>query len=260
MRGILDMRGILAGVVTVTVGAAFLAIDGPPLSAQQAAPDQQPPAFRSGVEVVTVDVGVVDKQGRPMRGLTAADFMVTVAGQQRRVVTAEFVERAAPSPSTTVAASANPAQVSTNEGAGAGRLVRVHRRSEHARSRKRAARRGSCGSVLRTPDVCRSVGIDADAARTERLVHVGARSRARRTAARHRHGPPDDGLGVRQPGGRSRHHESQPDGPAHPGRAGVRRFYFGLLGLRGRGLDVRLQCRIPAVRASGVRRRNVVRR
>ena len=122
MRGILDMRGILAGVVTVTVGAVFLAIDGPPLSAQQAAPDQQPPAFRSGVEVVTVDVGVVDKQGRPMRGLTAADFMVTVAGQQRRVVTAEFVERAAPSPSTTVAASANPAQVSTNEGAGAGRL------------------------------------------------------------------------------------------------------------------------------------------
>ena len=143
MRGILDMRGILAGVVTVTVGAAFFAIEGPALSAQQAAPDQQPPAFRSGVEVVTVDVGVVDKQGRPMRGLTAADFVVTVAGQQRRVVTAEFVERAAPSPSTTVPASADRG-AGEHERRGRRRPpVRVHRRSEHARSRKRAARRGS---------------------------------------------------------------------------------------------------------------------
>jgi hypothetical protein len=132
MRGIFDMRGILVGVVTVTVGTAFFPIEGPALSAQQAAPDQQLsaqqaapdqqlPAFRSGVEVVTVDVGVVDKQGRPMRGLTAADFVVTVAGQQRRVVTAEFVERAVPSPST-VLANADAAQVSTNEGGGAGRL------------------------------------------------------------------------------------------------------------------------------------------
>ena len=36
--------------------------------------------------------------------------------------------------------------------------------------------------------------------------------------------------------------------------------HFGLLGIRGRGLDVRFQCGIPAVGASGVRRRNGARR
>jgi hypothetical protein len=65
-------------------------------------------------------VGVVDKRGVPLRGLTPADFVVTVGGQPRRVVTAEFIDQGAAQ----AAAPAEPevGSVSTNEGTGVGRL------------------------------------------------------------------------------------------------------------------------------------------
>ena len=105
--------------VVAGTAAALLATGGPPISAQQSGTDQ-PPAFRSGVEVVTVDVGVVDRQGLPLRGLTPADFVVTVGGQPRQVVTAEFVDRSTGG----VPAPTRPdgALISTNEGGGTGRL------------------------------------------------------------------------------------------------------------------------------------------
>jgi VWFA-related protein len=102
---------------SMVAASVLLLCGGPLLSAQQAAPDP-PPQFRSGVEVVNIDVSVLDKQGLPLRGLTASDFTVTVGGQPRRVVTAEYVD-----------ASAAPADqpkppedtlVSTNEGGGGG--------------------------------------------------------------------------------------------------------------------------------------------
>ena len=111
--------GIFGGVGTAAAATLF-AIGGPSISAQQASGDQTP-SFRSGVEVVTVDVGVVDKQGRPLLGLTPADFVVTVAGQPRHVVTAEYVDRTATVPSAS-APRPEVASVSTNEGGGAGRL------------------------------------------------------------------------------------------------------------------------------------------
>ena len=63
---------ISAMVATATV---LFASGGPSLSAQQAGSDQKP-EFRSGIEVVTVDVGVIDKQGLPLRGLASTDFVV----------------------------------------------------------------------------------------------------------------------------------------------------------------------------------------
>ncbi len=107
------------GILALAWTAAFLSGAAPGISAQQPQAEQAP-AFRSGVEVVSLDVGVVDKQGVPIRGLTAADFVVTVAGQQRRVVTAEFVNRdAIPAPTTV---QNDGAAISTNQGAGIGRL------------------------------------------------------------------------------------------------------------------------------------------
>ena len=41
----------------------------PTASAQQAPPEQPP--FRTGIELVTVDATVLDRQGRPLRGLAA---------------------------------------------------------------------------------------------------------------------------------------------------------------------------------------------
>lgn len=99
--------------------AAALVCGGTWLGAQQTGSGQTP-VFRTGVELVTVEVGVVDKQGRPLADLDADDFSVTVDGRKRRVVTAEFVD---------VAGSRVPADpagrgggVSTNAGAGVGRL------------------------------------------------------------------------------------------------------------------------------------------
>src|SRR5688572_2921291 len=51
----------------------------------------QAPVFRSGVEVMEVDVSVVDAKGMPVRDLRAPEFTVTVDGQPRRVISAEFI-------------------------------------------------------------------------------------------------------------------------------------------------------------------------
>src|SRR5947207_15284719 len=81
----------------------------PAAAAPPPAATDQTPSFRSGVEVVTVDVGVIDRQGRPLRGLTVGDFSVTIAGKSRRVVTSEFIDRAAPAPAPPASAPAAPA-------------------------------------------------------------------------------------------------------------------------------------------------------
>jgi VWFA-related protein len=46
----------------------------------------QPPVFRAGVDVVQLDVSVLDRDRRPVRGLTAADFTVLEDGKPRRMV------------------------------------------------------------------------------------------------------------------------------------------------------------------------------
>jgi VWFA-related protein len=53
---------------------------------QGANPPQTPPTFRAGVNVVELDVSVLDKNRRPVTGLTAADFTVLDNGQPRPVV------------------------------------------------------------------------------------------------------------------------------------------------------------------------------
>lgn len=52
---------------------------------------QQPPAaFRAGVDLLTVEVTVVDRDGAPVRDLGPADFAVKVDGRARKVVFADF--------------------------------------------------------------------------------------------------------------------------------------------------------------------------
>src|SRR5829696_1591370 len=101
--------------ITVLLLPAWLA-----LRAQQASP--QTPTFRSGVELVTVDVGVVDRQGQPLRGLAAGDFTVTVAGQPRKVVSAEFVDSLGETSRSNLRRSSVGSMISSNEGASIGRM------------------------------------------------------------------------------------------------------------------------------------------
>ncbi len=78
--------------------ALLLALGSAALSAQApvpAAPPQQPPqkpVFRAGVELLTVDATVVDREGRQVTDLKPADFSVEVDGDARPVVSAEYVK------------------------------------------------------------------------------------------------------------------------------------------------------------------------
>lgn len=47
---------------------------------------QPQPTFRSGVDVVQLDVSVLDRNRRPVRGLTAADFTVLESGRPQEIV------------------------------------------------------------------------------------------------------------------------------------------------------------------------------
>src|SRR4029079_5541935 len=75
--------------------AAFAVLAAASLGARPAAAQSpqsdQPPAFRSGVEVLEVDVTVVDGRGNPVTDLRGPEFTVSVDGQPRRVVSAEYI-------------------------------------------------------------------------------------------------------------------------------------------------------------------------
>jgi VWFA-related protein len=69
----------------------------PPAAPASAAPQLQG-VFRSGVELVRVDVQVVSGEGHPMLELGINDFNVGIDGDKRRVVSAELVQFAKPDP------------------------------------------------------------------------------------------------------------------------------------------------------------------
>ena len=71
-------RRVLPRLFAVLLGAAGL-------TAQQ-------PVFKSGVDLIAVDVAVVDKNGNPIAGVKPEQFEVTVDGKPRRVVSAEFLQ------------------------------------------------------------------------------------------------------------------------------------------------------------------------
>jgi VWFA-related protein len=61
------------------------------VAAQQAtAPTAQQPLFRTKVDLVTVDVRAVDKDGKPVPGLTKDDFVVTLEGERRPVMVLDY--------------------------------------------------------------------------------------------------------------------------------------------------------------------------
>lgn len=104
------------------VAALCFAAGAAPSSQQP--PSQPPPSFRSGVEAVSVDVSVLDEQGQPVRELGPADFVVTVAGRPRRVVSANFVDVTSTAPGA-AGPSAGPDRLplSTNDVGSFGRLL-----------------------------------------------------------------------------------------------------------------------------------------
>lgn len=68
------------------LGLTVIIPGGGPIAQQAPAP-----VFRAQVELVAVDVNVVDRDGRPVTGLQAKDFHVTIDGRERRIVSAQYV-------------------------------------------------------------------------------------------------------------------------------------------------------------------------
>jgi VWFA-related protein len=94
------LNDFMRRLMIVLVAAWLIA---PPLTAQQ---PQQTPTFRSSVTLVTVDVVVLDRDGKPVPGLTADDFQIKLNGKVQPVRALSYVqvaEKAAPLTVTDVA-------------------------------------------------------------------------------------------------------------------------------------------------------------
>ena len=99
-------------IVVVAAGAG--------LAVGVARAQDQTPRFRSGVDVTSVDVTVVDERGRPILGLKPEDFTVRLDGTARRVISADWIalttpEGPKPPPP--------PEGYTSNEGGTGGRLI-----------------------------------------------------------------------------------------------------------------------------------------
>jgi VWFA-related protein len=55
---------------------------------------QNPPQFKSGIEMITLDVQVIGADGEPLLGLGAGDFQVSIDGRRREVASVQFLEQA----------------------------------------------------------------------------------------------------------------------------------------------------------------------
>ncbi|MBL8143945.1 MAG: hypothetical protein JNM38_22710, partial [Acidobacteria bacterium] len=91
------------------------------LASLAAGPAQSPidrPVFRSGVEVVEVDVVAFDASGRPVTDLTRDDFAVTEDGRPRDII--EFTRVNLPIPP---ARPPGARDVGTNVGTADGRVI-----------------------------------------------------------------------------------------------------------------------------------------
>lgn len=86
------MAGHPTKAVLAATALLALAAGARPAAPQAPAPPQPQPSFPAEVELVTVDVVVTDRQGRPIRGLTAADFTVLEDGQRQAISSFEAIE------------------------------------------------------------------------------------------------------------------------------------------------------------------------
>jgi len=111
------------------------------------APFAQQARFKSGVDLVTVDVAVLNAAGQPIAGLTADDFELSVDGSKRRIVWVEFVPHRTAAP-----ASIATDHFSSNEGLNSGRLVLLAVDQAHIRRVEGLAALRAAGAFIDTLD------------------------------------------------------------------------------------------------------------
>ena len=104
--------GLLVALVVVVATAA--------VSAQ---PPQERPTFRSGVDVIEVDVTVIDGDGRPIPDVEASEFTVSIDGDPRNVVQAQFIWLRPPQESLPPPLESQPIFYTSNTDQRRGRLI-----------------------------------------------------------------------------------------------------------------------------------------
>jgi VWFA-related protein len=113
-------------IIAVAAAAAllFCPASTPIADSEQQAVAAQP-AFRTGVDLLTLQASVLDKAGRPVTDLTPDDFGVSIEGKPRKVLFARFRQTGSSSntPSAAATPSATAAAYADNNASAGGRLV-----------------------------------------------------------------------------------------------------------------------------------------
>ena len=91
MRARLLVLFVLAATSALSGQTPAPQTPAPPAAAPQPPPPQRP-TFRAGVDILTVDATVVDREGKQITDLRPEEFVVEVDGDPRPVVTAEYVK------------------------------------------------------------------------------------------------------------------------------------------------------------------------
>ena len=105
-------NGIAAAFVAV---AAAVALAGGQQTQTPPPQQQRPPVFSSGADVIRLDVSVLDKNRRPVRGLELEDFTVTEDGTPQRVVAIAAVDVAEHDPAPSAWMRHVPPDITTND-------------------------------------------------------------------------------------------------------------------------------------------------
>ena len=107
MRRVVLLASFIVGLASVLTARQQPAPTFRPPSPQASAGLQagQNPTFRAGVEVVHLDVSVFDKDRKPVRGLTAADFTILEDGKPQPIVA--FTPMDVPDPDSSSVASSS---------------------------------------------------------------------------------------------------------------------------------------------------------
>ena len=136
-------RAIVGAVDRIRVPLAVLLLSATVAAGQQT-PVRSDQRFRSGVEVVTLDVSVLGRDRRPVRGLTAADFVVIEDGVEQAIETFSEVALPARVPAPAAWWTSVAEDMKTSTAIDSGRLLLVviddaHIRAEHVYVTKRIA-------------------------------------------------------------------------------------------------------------------------
>lgn len=100
---------VAAGCLTVVFTLSVTAQQQPPTG-------QNPPVFRSTVDLVHLDVSVLDKDRHPVRGLTDKDFTITEDDKPQDIIAFSAVDVPENPPKPTAWSGRAPAEVQSNEG------------------------------------------------------------------------------------------------------------------------------------------------